>query len=372
MTGPAACGGTGRRRRSIDRRALMTGAPAVDHVTVHRRFGATILAALVVAALTGAAPAQAGTVALPFEGFGGMTVDAAHAHLFISGGPGSDQIAVYSLGGTFVKTFDHMPGATDMVVHDGVLYVALYDGAAIGRIDTATLTRMTPVGLETLLAPRYLAAAAGRIWVSSCANGQVGSIAADGTGLVLDSGFSGASFQCYDLESTPAKPRRVFAGETVSDPTTLVKLRASVSGTLSWRRTTFDPGVEGSHAVNDMAIRHDGAQVLLACGTPDYVQAFGAAMFRTRHTYPTGPEPVAVDVSPDDAQVAAGRRGPDDPDVYVFPYRSQIPTFAYDFGSSSDQLADEGLAFTPDGTVLFAVSVREAVPATLYRFDLAA
>jgi hypothetical protein len=338
---------------------------------VHRHVRATIVAGLVVAAMTGAAPAHAGPVALPFEGFGGMAVDA--THLFVSGGPGSDQIVVYDLGGTFVKTFGNMPGATDMLVNDGVLYVALYDGAAIGRIDTATLTRMKRVGLKTLSAPRYLAAAAGRIWVSTCTNGQVASIAPDGTDLVLHSGFGGPSSDCWDLESTPAKPRALFAGETTGGPTSLVKLRASGDGTLRNLLTVWNPGIGGSDSVDDMALRHDGAQVLLACGAPYYAEAFSTASFGSQRTWPTGPYPVAVDVSLDDSQVAAGRWAPYDPDVYVYPYRSQTPTFSYDFGSSSDQLADGGLAFIPDGTALYAVSVSfDALPATLYRFDLAA
>jgi hypothetical protein len=317
-----------------------------------------------------AAPAQAAPILLPFQGFGGMVIDATHDHLFVSGGTGHDQIAVYDLDGTWVKTFGNMPGASDMVLHRGVLYAALFDGGAIGRIDIASLTRMKRVGLRTLSAPRYLATAAGRIWVSTCATGVVASIAPDGTDLVLDSGFGTVSNDCWDLESTSAKPRSIFAGETYGDPTSLVKLRATAEGSLTSLLEVFDPGIEGSGSVDDMAIRHDGAQVMLACGAPYFVEAFGTASFGSQRTWPTGPYPVALDVSSDDTQVAAGAWAPNDPDVFVFPFRSQTPTFSYDFDSSSEQLADGGLMFGPDAERLYAVSVSfDTDDATLHVLD---
>jgi hypothetical protein len=323
--------------------------------SIRRLVLAAVVSATAVAA-SPAAPAHAGPILLPFQGFGGMVIDAAHDRLFVSGGTGHDQIAVYDLAGTWVKTFTNMPGASDMVVHRGVLYAALFDGGAIGRIDTASLTRMKRVGLRTLSAPRYLAIAAGRIWVSTCTAGVVASFATDGTDLVLESGFGTVSNDCWDLESTPAKPRVIFAGETYGGPTSLVKLKAATDGSLTNLLEVSDPGLDGSDSVDDMAIRHDGAQVMLACGAPYYVEAFSTASFGSQRTWPTGPYPVAVDVSSDDAQVAAGAWAPGGPDVFVFPFRGQTPTFSYDFNSGSEQLADGGLLFGPDAATLYAVS----------------
>ena len=132
-----------------------------------------------------------------------------------------------------------------------------------------------------------------------------------------------------------------------------------------------DPGIEGSGSVADMAIRHDGAQVQLACGSPYFVEAFSTAAFGSQRSWPTGPYPVAVDVSPDDLFVAAGAWAPYDPDVFVFPYRSQTPVFSHDFASSFEKLADGGLMFGPDGTTVYAVSLSlETDDTTLHVFHV--
>jgi hypothetical protein len=57
-------------------------------------------------------------------------------------------------------------------------------------------------------------------------------------------------------------------------------------------------------------------------------------------------------------QIAAGLDAPYDPDVYVFPEGGTTPSYSYDFDTSapSGSMWDGGLAFSPDATVLFAVT----------------
>ncbi len=339
-----------------------------------RRLGRYLLALLVSMSTLLALPAgvaRATTATIPFNGFGGFAIDPANGHIFVSGGAGNDLVSVYDLSGSFVTNVTNLAGASDLLLHNGIVYVAMRDAGAIGRIDAATLTRLPRFGLGTLSAPRYLAWASRRLWIATCSGtGVIASIKGNGSGLVKDSGFSFAG-ECENLESTSAKPHTVFAAGANLGPTTLYKLHASSDGSLSINMSVWDPGIEGCGSVEGMAIRHDGRQVLLACGYPYFVEAMSASALGSARTWPTGPYPVAAAVSADDTQVAAGVWAPYDNDVYVFPYQSQTPTFTYDFDSSSEELQDDAVAFSPDGNTLYAVS-SDGTNSTLHVFDLTA
>ena len=81
---------------------------------------------------------------------------------------------------------------------------------------------------------------------------------------------------------------------------------------------------------------------------------------------PTAAYPNAVQLSPDNTLVAAGSDALYDKDVFVF-RRNGSRIGSVDFGAEQ-VLIDKGLAWSPDGTKLYAVSVHpyEDIPPTLH------
>ena len=86
-----------------------------------------------VAALTVSEAAAASVTQLPLTTWGGIAVDGAHGHVFVSGGAGTSSIIVLDFNGEIVATITGQGGATGMLVDEssGTLYVALRDNTAI-------------------------------------------------------------------------------------------------------------------------------------------------------------------------------------------------------------------------------------------------
>src|SRR5438045_7972020 len=73
---------------------------------------------------TASATATSVSVPVPLNGFGGMVVDGAHGHVFVSGGTGDSRVVVFDLVGNVVTTLTNEFGATAMLLDGSTLYIA--------------------------------------------------------------------------------------------------------------------------------------------------------------------------------------------------------------------------------------------------------
>jgi hypothetical protein len=109
-----------------------------------------------------------------------------------------------------------------------------------------------------------------------------------------------------------------------------------------------------------MQITPDGKDVVLASGSPDYQEVFQVSDLSAAGTYPAHEYPNAVSIA-GDGTVAAGTccgylaDGSESNEILMFAPGSTIPENTISFGSV--ELADDGAALTPDGSLLFVVTL---------------
>lgn len=277
---------------------------------------------------------------LPLPGFGDVVADPSHGHVFVSSGEGHDGVTVLSTIGTVKRTLSGLPGASGMVLSaDGsTVYVALFNGDAIGEIDTATLAVTTlPTGADTC--PSSVAQTAGSLWFGyGCygASGSVGTMEPDGTvhpGVITGLGSA------PQLTTSPALDGVLFTGEGL-----LAKYLVTGGGTPSATREHYVSITN----LGDMAITPDGTEVVVAAGWPYYQQRFATSDLSVAGQYTTSNYPDAVAINAD-GQVAAGINGT--PDVWLFQPGGSTATRTYSLRGS---LVPGGLAFA--GSHIYAVT----------------
>jgi hypothetical protein len=306
-----------------------------------------IAAAFLVVIVGGTAAASVPGTALPLAGYGRMQVDAAHGHVFITGGPSDSTILVRNSDGSAVGSITGESGAGGMALDGSTLYVARCGAGVIDEIDTATLTNVGSMAAANIGGTCDLAEAGGALWYTNSSNHLVS--------LTLDAGHTTTvtSFLIDGpLATTPAHPDWLVAVFSeayvyvldVSDPTAPTQLAVA-----------FDPSNAGS--ITDTAITPDGAELLIASGYPYHIVVLNLPDLSDDGSYPTNNNyPNAVAVTPSGALTAAGADAVSDKDVYLYDSGSQTAKSTWDFGGTSDTLYPRGLAFSADGTLLYAVS----------------
>jgi hypothetical protein len=308
------------------------------------------------------------TVALPLPADVVATAD----RVFISGGNRSEEIAVTDADGTPVAVLDGLPGPTDLLVSRDrrTLYVTLPNVNAIAAYDTASLapTGYYPTGGG--VCPRHLAASDTTLWFGYACDdhnrgGNIGRIdvatGAVTTGLVAEA-FYGAPL----LDVPAGSGKAVITGQPGLSPGELRVYAVEADGALRHVRTSAHGSVGGN--LRDIAVRADDTSVFTASGWPYELVGYGVPELTQQMVLPTSPYPDAVELSPDNALVAGGSDAIYDPDVYV--YRATgLKVGSVELGTGA-ALIDQGLAWSPDGRRLYAVSVREnsprPTPATLH------
>jgi len=311
----------------------------------HRRlFGLPCAAVLLLLAVTGSAAADVSSTTLPLQGYGRMLVDAAHGHVFITGGASDSTILVWNVDGSAAGSITGESGARGMALNGSTLYVARCGWGVIDVIDTGTLTRTgsIPASVDGAC---DLAYAGGALWYAN-SNGHLVSVTLDSAHKTT------ASTARVDgpLATTPAHPDWLVGVDSeafvnlydVSDPSA-PKLRDEV----------FAPN--NGDAINDIAITPNGGDLLVASGAPYELQVLSLPALTDAGIYPTAPYPNAAAVSPDGVLYAAGKDAVYSTDVLVFDRGDPAIQSSWDFGGTSDVLYPRGLAFA-DNTHLFAVS----------------
>jgi Bacterial Ig-like domain (group 3) len=318
---------------------------------------APIAAAALVATSLGvsAATAQAATTAvtLPITLYSHMLVDPANQHLFITSGSGSSSILVTNYAGQTIATIPNEPGATGLALSsDGsTVYAALADGDAVSAISTSTLAETARYPTGTGTDPTYVAYTSGRIWFGygAATQGGLGSIDPSTSPATVTLDAAPGSWYAAPMVTASAGGELV-AGEPGQSPVQLASYDVS-SGTA----TVLAPEEFFDNAANlsSMQITPDGQDVVIASGYPYYQQIYQVSDLSADGTYPTTNYPNSVSIS-SDGSVAAGTDAGSN-EIFMFAPGGSTPLNTYDFGS--DWLAADGAALTPDGSLLFAVTL---------------
>jgi hypothetical protein len=334
------------------------------------------LIGLVTSGVGGSPPASAAepvTTVLP-NGYGGMVVDAAHTQVFVSS-PTSGTITALDFSGAVLGTITGEAGPGSMVVHGDKLYVALRNGGAIDVFDTATRARTTTLAQGLLVQPGPLVWAGNKLWTSTgaCSQWQVQLASVDPTtGAVkpftVDSGTTLP--YCAALAGSPWDPNALFGWGPGLSPTTLSRFDVSTGSPVlavsQWTGTNSNTA--------DLAVNPDGTTFVVASGSPYQFNEYRVSDLQPDGVvYPSGAYPNSVaTTAAQGGLIAAGRFAWYENDIDV--YRAGQPgvdLFTYDFGTTSDVLYARGLAFSSDGSKLFAVT-GDGTTVHFHVFDLGA
>jgi hypothetical protein len=292
---------------------------------------------------------------LPVKSVGDLVVDGAHRRVYVSD-PTSGKIVVTDYAGTVKATLTGLSGVTGLSLSadSGQVYAAVKNGNRIVSVETGTYTQTAsyPVGA----APADLEVVDGRVWFAH--GTDFGSLDLSGAEPVVhlaqrgDVDFSGA-FGMF-LGADPAVPGVLVAGNGGD----LAVYDVSAEGAVLRVKGSMDT------AVKQLDLTPDGSQVLTSWGDPEYgygIGAYSTADLAEKQGYPIDAYPNAVQVAPD-GSVAGGSFSWYEPDVHIHRPGDPAPVREYDFpntgdSSGADTLVDGALAWAPDSSRVFAVSV---------------
>ncbi|MFJ3231491.1 YncE family protein [Streptomyces sp. NPDC086787] len=310
--------------------------------------------AALVAGVAGPAAADSARI-LPVKSVGDMVVDGAHQRVYLSD-PASGQIVVTDYAGTVKATLTGLPGVKGLALSadSGQVYAAVKDAGRIVSVETATYTQSAsyPVGA----APGDLEVVDGRVWFGY--GTDIGSLDVSGAEPVVhlaqrgDVGFFGSDGPF--LASDPAVPGVLVAGEGGD----LAVYDVSADGAELRTKGSMDTSVK------QLDLTPDGSRVLTSWGDPDFgygIGAYSATDLSKAAGYAIDAYPNAVRVA-SDGSVAGGSFSWYEPDVHVYRPAGTAPVRQYDFpntgdSSGADTLVDGALAWAPDASRVFAVSV---------------
>ncbi|ANS66695.1 hypothetical protein SLINC_4471 [Streptomyces lincolnensis] len=313
-------------------------------ISIATALAVVLSSAALVAGTAGPAAADSAKV-LPVKSVGDMVVDGLHRLVYISD-PTSGKIVITDYAGSVRATLTGMPGVTGLALSadSGQLYGAVKDGNRIVTVDTqtATPTLSYPLGAA---APSDLEVVDGRIWFSYGTN--FGSLDISGAEPVVRLAQGSGSL----LASDPAVPGVLAAGGNSG----LAVYDVTADGATLRAEGSTDSGVK------QIDLTPDGKQVLTSWGPNYSVGAYSTTDLAAQQGYPVGAYPNAVRVAPD-GSVAGGSFSWYDPDVHIHRPGDPAPTREYDFPntgdhSGADTLVDGALAWAPDASRVFAVSV---------------
>lgn len=306
-----------------------------------------------------AASAPATVVNLPIRTFSHLLIDPVHHHLFITSGAFSSSILVTDYSGQTVATIQDEPSATGLALSsDGsTVYAALPDGDAISAISTSTLAETARYATGTGTEPTYVADTKGKIWFGygGSGEGEIGWI---------DPRTSPAT---VTLKAVPrfwyAAPMLAATegGELVGGEPGISPVQMASYDVSSGAATVLAQGrsLDQASDLESMQLTPDGKDVVIASDDPSYHGVYRVSDLSPDGTYPTAASPTAVSIAAD-GTVAAGTcceilpGGGTTNEIFMFAPGSSTPLNTIGFGRLP--VKDDGLALTPDGSLLFAVS----------------
>jgi YVTN family beta-propeller protein len=330
-----------------------------------RNFYKLLIPALIVVLGTlGALPtgsAQAATTtALPITSFYQMVVDSAHGHVFISRGSSSlNEIIVANLAGQEVSTITGQNGVMGIALSpDGsTLYAALGSDHSVTAIDTTTLKQTASYPLGDANTPLDVAVQSGKVWVSydtgTVGAATIGDIDLTATTPAFETQAAmGGWYAAPELAADAQDTGVLVAAEPGMSPSSVASYNVTVDpATVRAQSGSFN----NCDNLLDLAVAPGGSEFVLACGAPYAHYRYSTADLSQRGSYASTnyPDAVAIDSNGD---VAAGiTTNLSAPDIYVYPQDGDATLNTYNFGASGANLVARGLAWSADGSQLFAV-----------------
>jgi hypothetical protein len=320
--------------------------------TAVRTLAGGFLAAGLVATVSPSAQAAEAKVELPFKTFGDVV--ATSTRVFVSGGETSTSIVVARPTGSIITELRNLPGPTDLHLSPDrrQLYVALH-GGAIAVFDTQSLKERARY--QTGTCNGSLALSNRKLYFGyNCSRhdfeGNAGVIdldrpAAPRLGLIT------SVFGVPLLAAPAGGADRLLVAEVTGTPGSVYVYATAPDGGLTMLRQSVGDSIGSSLA--DVAISHDGSTGFVAAAEPYAIVEFATHdLSQPTRLLPTRAFPIAVEVSPDGGQLAAGSFSCCDPDLFLF-RTDGTPTAVIELG---DDLFARGLAWAPSGRRLYAVT----------------
>jgi hypothetical protein len=331
-----------------------------------------------------AAPADSAATLPQLTGFHQIVVDSANGYVFLSEGTSSEAllsgassstaIVVTDLTGTYITTLDAGDGVEGMALSsDGnTLYAALASTGQVAAIDVAagSITSTTTTPTQTLYSlgtgdvPYSVALQSGKIWVSydntgTAGSGAIGAI--DPTGPTFETAAVPAETWYYapDLAADPGDGNVLAAAEPDTIPAAAYTFSTAADpGTaLATASTGLGNGSEGTTCSTEsqLLVLSGGSQLVAACSYPGYVYTYSTTDLANPVT--TGPTYKGPATGKPNA-IAIGSTG-----TVAVGFGSTIDVYQSD-GTllnvvslpGSEGSANAGLAWSADGTQLFAVT----------------
>lgn len=299
-------------------------------------------------------PAAGVSTELPVADFGRILADPNSCRVFVSS-PSSNTVLVLDYSGRLVKTFTDEYGADAMVTSGSVLYVALTSTGSIDEIDLQSGSSKTLA--SALVKPLDLALAGGRLWTTTgnCSQWEVKLVGIDlGTGAAKEYAPDQSTNLGYCVGfATGAGGDSLVAWDAGLEPANLTTLDVSSGAPL----LTLTQREERLQNLGDAAITA-GDKLVTASGWPyEFDQWKLSDLRQDGIVYPGAAYPVAVATA--GTRIAAGVASVAGEDATIRVYQVDKPSPIASLLQSSGQndgLYRRGLAMSPDGRLVFAVT----------------
>ena len=300
------------------------------------------------------------TTALQITSFYQIVADTAHSHLFISQGSSSqNHIVVTDLSGKQVTTIAGQNGVVGIALSpDGkTLYAALGASHAVTAINTATLMQTASYPIGNANTPRDVAVQSGKIWVSYD-TGTAGAAAIGDIDLTANTpafetqSAMGGWYAAPEIAADPLDAGVLIAAEPDLSPTSVASYDATVNPAAVLAQSVSFNNCSNQR---DLAVVPGGSEFILACGAPYAHYRYSTADLSQQGSYASTNYPDAVVLDANGDVAAGAENGVSPTDLFVYRPNADTPVNTYDLVNSGGDLVPRGLAWSPDGSKLFAV-----------------
>lgn len=346
---------------------------------------------------TGSARAET-TTSLQLTGFHQILVDETAGYVFISEGTGSEEllngpdsaagIVVTDLAGNYVTTLDAGDGVEGLALSadGGTLYASLGSDSTVAAISVSSITATTTTPTQVLYdlgggqVPYDLALQSGELWVSydpseTPVPGEAGigyfDLSQASPSFQVAQG-TGGWYAPPDLSADPSDSGILVAVESEQSPAEVATYDVaggSVTTLAPMQELLNASGGDNCDNESDLAVVPGGSQFIVACGTPYAHYYYSTSDLSLLGEYTSSTYPDAVAIAPDTGVVALGASDQYDPQIYLYELggSTSTPLNEYSFASSTDtRVAGGGLALSPDGSELYAVTYSATSPSSKY------